>query len=59
MTKTDEHTVNADGEFLRLNDIASSLTKYAKKCAVNFLASGRLEGQNRQKHIKIQQSLWL
>jgi hypothetical protein len=46
-TEKHEHTVNEDAEFLRLNDIASVLTKCAEKCAVNYLADGHLEGQNK------------
>jgi hypothetical protein len=44
--ETHEHTVNEDTEFLKLNDIASVLTKSAEKCAVNYLVNGHLEGQN-------------
>jgi len=46
-TETHEHTVNEDTEFLKLNDIASVLTKSAEKCAVNYLVNGHLEGQNK------------
>jgi len=44
---TQEHTVNEDAEFLKLNDIASVLTKCVEKCAVSYLVNGHLEGQNK------------
>lgn len=46
-TETHEHTVNEDTKFLKLNDIASVLTECVVKCAVNYLANGHLEGQNK------------
>jgi hypothetical protein len=46
-TDTHDHTVNEDTEFLKLNDIASVLTKSAEKCAVNYLVNGHLEDQSK------------